>query len=88
MQLTIGNASGIMSAFIYPIQDAPRYIRGHGVSLSMVGLGVLIYALLWYWYRRENARREAGYVNDKFSGLSEEDLKELGDESPHFRYTI
>lgn len=88
MQLTIGNASGVMSAFIYPPTDAPRYIRGHGVSLSMVGMGVLIYAFLWQWYRRENARREAGEVDEKYSGLSEDELKELGDESPHYRYTI
>ncbi|KFH48265.1 putative transporter -like protein [Hapsidospora chrysogenum ATCC 11550] len=75
LQLTLGNTSGIMSAFIY---------------LSMVGMGALIYAFLWWWYRRENARRESGEAAaaEKFRGMSDDELRELGDDSPHYRYTI
>lgn len=127
MQLTIGNAAGIMSAFIYPAPDKPRYIRGHAVTLSMVALGTAIYAFLWWWYARENAKREAwcqahdnagvrahgnvhghadskgvgdsdvkrgseethvGSWEEKWRGLGEEEMMELGDESPRYRYTI
>ncbi|KAH6896866.1 major facilitator superfamily domain-containing protein [Thelonectria olida] len=88
LQLTWGNAAGVMSAFIYPAADKPRYTRGHAVTLSMVGLGTLVYAFLWYWYRRENQRRDAGEVKEKYRGMDDEELMELGDESPHFRYTI
>ncbi|KAI5456430.1 major facilitator superfamily domain-containing protein [Mariannaea sp. PMI_226] len=87
MQLTMGNASGVMSAFIYPVADRPRYIRGHAVTLSLVGLGTIIYGFLWYWYRRENQQRDAGQIKEEYRGMEEEDLMELGDESPHFRYT-
>ncbi|KAF7562376.1 hypothetical protein G7046_g1737 [Stylonectria norvegica] len=88
MQLTWGNAAGIMSAFIYPKADAPRYIRGHAVTLSMVAVGTLLYGFLWYWYRKENQRRQAGEMKDEHRGLEADELKELGDESPHYRYTI
>ncbi|OAA77952.1 Major facilitator superfamily domain, general substrate transporter [Akanthomyces lecanii RCEF 1005] len=88
MQLTIGNASGIMSSFIYPTLDAPRFIRGHAVTLSMVAMGTLIYGLLWVWYRRENQRRAAGALQEKYQNLSDDELRELGDESPHYTYTI
>ncbi|KAH6971703.1 major facilitator superfamily domain-containing protein [Ilyonectria sp. MPI-CAGE-AT-0026] len=88
MQLTMGNAAGIMSAFIYPAADKPRYTRGHAVTLSMVGLGTAIYAFLWFWYRRENQLRAAGEIKEKHRGMGEEALMELGDESPHYRYTI
>ncbi|CAM1509126.1 Fc.00g028650.m01.CDS01 [Cosmosporella sp. VM-42] len=88
MQLTCGNAAGIMSAFIYPVEDKPRYIRGHAVTLSMVAVGTLIYAFMWYWYRRQNLRRQAGEMEEKYRGLGEAELKELGDESPRYRYTI
>lgn len=54
----------------------------------MVGVGVCVYAVMWWWYRRENGRRGAGEVKQKYQGLSEDELKELGDESPHYRYTI
>ncbi|KAK7210354.1 hypothetical protein V2G26_017532 [Clonostachys chloroleuca] len=88
LQLTLGNCAGIMSAFIYPIADKPRYIRGHGVTLGMVGFGTAIYAFMWWWYRRENSRRDAGVIKEKYQNLDEEELKELGDDSPHYRFTV
>ncbi|KAI1276248.1 DNA-repair protein rad2 [Xylaria sp. FL0933] len=66
LQLTIGNASGIMSSFIYPSGDAPRYIKGNGIALSL------------------NRRREKGLIKPEHANLSEEELAELGDESPRF----
>ncbi|KAM3561676.1 hypothetical protein ARSEF4850_003098 [Beauveria asiatica] len=88
MQLTIGNASGIMSSFIYPTADAPRFIRGHAVTLAMVATGTVIYGLLWAWYKRENERRDAGVVKEAHRQMSDDELRELGDESPHYRYTM
>ncbi|KAK1248636.1 hypothetical protein MKX08_006856 [Trichoderma sp. CBMAI-0020] len=88
LQLTFGNASGIMSAFIYPALDGPRFIRGHAVSLSMVGVGICIYGFLWYSLWKANKRRDAGELPREHEGLLEEELKELGDDSPHYRYTI
>ncbi|PUU76104.1 major facilitator superfamily domain-containing protein [Tuber borchii] len=87
-QLTVGNASGIMAPFIYVSKDSPRYIKGHAVSLSMVGAAAIIYTFLWYWFSKLNSSRERGEENEKIVGLSEEDIAELGDESPRFRYTI
>lgn len=54
----------------------------------MVGVGTCIYGFLWLWYWRANKRRDAGEMNEKHRGMAEEELKELGDESPHYRYTI
>ncbi|KAI1332279.1 DNA-repair protein rad2 [Xylariaceae sp. FL0255] len=62
LQVTIGNSSGIMASFIYSSNTAPRYIKGNAVSLSLVGLTTVLYALLWFWFRRENKRREQGLV--------------------------
>ncbi|ORY60795.1 major facilitator superfamily transporter [Pseudomassariella vexata] len=88
MQLTIGNASGIMAPFIFLTAEGPRYIKGNAVSLSMVGMSTCIYAFMWFWFSRENRRRDAGQVTGQFEGMSEEELAELGDESPQYRYTI
>ncbi|KAF7540699.1 hypothetical protein G7054_g1132 [Neopestalotiopsis clavispora] len=87
LQLTVGNSSGIMAPFIYLTAEGPRYIRGNAVSLSMVGMSTCIYAFMWFWFRRENGKRDAGHRDPAHEGLSEEELTELGDESPHFRYT-
>ncbi|UNI17643.1 hypothetical protein JDV02_003971 [Purpureocillium takamizusanense] len=88
MQLTVASAAGIMSAYIYPKGDKPRYIRGHAVSLSMVAMGTAIYGFMWFWFWRANQRREAGEMSEKHRQMDEDELKELGDDSPRYRYTI
>ncbi|OAA66049.1 Major facilitator superfamily domain, general substrate transporter [Cordyceps fumosorosea ARSEF 2679] len=89
LQLTIGNAAGIMSSFLYPTAEGPRFVRGHAVTLAMVAVGTVIYGLMWAWYRRENGRRGPGgaAVKEEHKDLSDDELQELGDESPHFKYT-
>jgi hypothetical protein len=49
LQLTIGNASGIMAPFLYKTTEAPRFIRGHAVSLSMVAAAAAIYAFMSFY---------------------------------------
>ncbi|KAG5930062.1 hypothetical protein E4U42_003223 [Claviceps africana] len=88
LQLTFGNAAGLMSGFIYPKPDQPRYLRGHAVCLALVAMSTAIYGFLWYWYRRVNAERDRGVMRDEHGAMSEEDLAALGDDSPRFRYTI
>ncbi|RYP25733.1 hypothetical protein DL768_011428 [Monosporascus sp. mg162] len=89
MQLTTGNSSGVMAPFIYLSAYAPRYILGNAVSLSLVGMATGIYGILWFYYDRQNKKRAAGgHIHAKYEGMSEEQLAELGDESPHYRYTI
>ncbi|KAJ1325670.1 MFS transporter ACS family allantoate permease [Microdochium nivale] len=88
LQLTCGNASGIMTPFIYLSQYAPRYVLGNAVSLAMVGMATGLYGGLWFHYDRQNKARAAGLVKPEHANLSEEELAELGDESPAYRYTI
>lgn len=54
----------------------------------MVAMATGIYGFLWYYYDKENKKRVEGPMNSKHEDLSEEELAELGDESPHYRYTI
>lgn len=71
-----------------PAKDKPRYTRGHAVTLSMVALGTIIYGFLWWWYKRVNEQRQAGVMKEKHRNMREDELAELGDESPRYRYTI
>ncbi|KAM0321913.1 hypothetical protein ACHAQA_009810 [Verticillium albo-atrum] len=88
MQLSTGNCAGIMAPFIYGSADGPRYIRGHATTLAMVSMATCIYAFMWWYLQRQNKRRDSGEVSAKHRDLSEDELAELGDESPRFRYTI
>lgn len=87
LQLTFGNASGIMAPFLYPTKEGPRYFRGHGVSLAMAGLAGIVYSIMSLYFRARNERRAAGREDEQVAGLSEEEVAELGDESPRFVYT-
>ena len=46
MQLTIGNCAGILSSFIYPTKDKPRYVRGHAITLALIGFACIVYAAM------------------------------------------
>ncbi len=82
MQLTFGNASGIMAPFIYLTDEAPRYIKGHAVSLAMVGFAACVYAVLWVWYDQINrARKKGGEEVIAENGWTEGEVGELGDKS-------
>lgn len=66
--------------------NADSWIR-HAVSLSMVGFAMLVYGLMWWVLSQENQRRQDGKHDADVEGMSEEEIAELGDESPRFRYT-
>ncbi|KAF2148850.1 MFS general substrate transporter [Myriangium duriaei CBS 260.36] len=87
LQLTIGNASGITASFLYPSKEGPRFLRGHGVSVSLVALGVLIYAFMSIWFTAENKKRENGERDWKIEGMNDEEAWTLGDEHPRYRFT-
>lgn len=88
LQLTVGNCSGIMASFLYPSSEGPRYIRGHAVTLAMVCWACLVYGFMWFYFSRVNARRARGEEDAKISGMTDEEVAELGDSSPRFMYTI
>jgi hypothetical protein len=56
--------------------------------MAMVIFAIICYAILWAYLGRENSRREKGEQNHLMEGMSEDEVAELGDESPRFRYTI
>ncbi|PYH71114.1 MFS general substrate transporter [Aspergillus vadensis CBS 113365] len=88
LQLTFGNVSGVMSPFLYKTNEAPRYVRGNAVTLSLVGFAGVVYGLMWWYYHGKNKRREQGLEDEKIAGMSEEEIEEMGDRNPRFRYTF
>lgn len=86
LQLTIGNASGIMAPFLYPPTEGPRYIRGHAVTMGLVASAALLFGFMSFWFRQENTKRERGARDSKMDGLSDEEILALGDENPKFRF--
>lgn len=87
LQLTCGNLSGIFVPFVYPTGSGPRYILGHAVTLAMVAMAVVVYAIMSGYFLSMNKKRAAGKENWKRWGKSDEAVTEMGDASPDFLYT-
>ncbi len=76
-----------MSAYLYKTNEAPRYIRGHAVSLSMAGVAAVIYTIMSVYFWSRNKKRQAGKEDSVTSGKTEEEIAEMGDENPRFVFT-
>jgi hypothetical protein len=54
--------------------------------MSMVAVGCILYASLYFYYTAENKTRAAGKRDHLVGGKSEEDIVAMGDESPRFMF--
>ncbi|KAF7797995.1 hypothetical protein EIP86_009203 [Pleurotus ostreatoroseus] len=90
LHIGIGNFAGAIASNIYRTQDAPRYILGHGLELMFVGIGFVTLPMAVFLYIRINASRDrlVREMKEKGIKLSAEEIRELGDRAPDFRYTL
>jgi hypothetical protein len=56
--------------------------------MAMVAFACICYAVMWFHLGRINSRREKGEEEHLVEGMTDEDVAEMGDDSPRFRYTI
>jgi len=80
------NLGGICAAFIY--NDPPRFHDGHGTNIGCLVFGILGTAFLMWNYDRINKQKEK---QCRESGITEEhrnEFRNIGDQSPLFRYTL
>ena len=72
---------------LYRNDQGPRFVTGHAVSMAFIAMSALIYILMWWWFRRQNQRKMNGEDDHKVAGMTEEEIEELGEHNPRFRYT-
>jgi len=92
LHIGLGNFGGAFATVIYRSQDSPRYILGHGLELMFVGIGLIFVPIAVFVYKRINAQRDAAERLALERGekiqYSNQELRELGDRAPNFRYTL
>ncbi|PPQ68016.1 hypothetical protein CVT24_002925 [Panaeolus cyanescens] len=94
IQIGVGNFSGAIAANIYRSIDSPRYKLGHGLELMFVGIGFVTTPIIILLYMRINKKREAEMRAIEASGETLRDrytaqqLRDMGDRAPDFRYTL
>ncbi|KAJ8120511.1 hypothetical protein ONZ43_g2797 [Nemania bipapillata] len=87
IQVTIGNIVGVVAANIFIAHEAPRYLTGYGTCLGFTWLGGIAATALFVGMWVENRKREAGERDDRLSRPVEE-VRNMGDYHPSFRFTL
>ncbi|KAF8913881.1 MFS transporter [Gymnopilus junonius] len=93
LQLAVANAGGFVATFAYTPDQAPKYIRGHTISLAFVCLAWVLVALNVLYCLWENKARKEGRRHDnimKYHALVEQGKTKapIGDRHPEFLFTL
>jgi MFS family permease len=84
-QIGVGNLGGAMASNFYRAQDSPKYLLGHGLEIGFVVAGLVAVLTLRMSYSKINSKREK---SGEAEALTDEQLADLGDKSPSFRYNL
>ncbi|KAM0789340.1 hypothetical protein ACM66B_000172 [Microbotryomycetes sp. NB124-2] len=81
-----GNIGGLASTWTFVPSQNPRQVPGN--TLNLVGSVIILFvsAGLWAWQARQNKLRDQGRHDHVLDGLSQQEIADLGDKHPNFRY--
>jgi MFS family permease len=86
VQIGLGNCGGLIASNIYITAQAPTYHTGYSTGLGFICLGIVACTSLLLYCVFENRNRDKGGRDGLFQ-LPPEELNNLGDDYPTFRYT-
>lgn len=90
--ISVGNLGGIAGSNIFLAAQAPRYPTGFGTGLGICVTAIVMAFILRVAYRRENEKRDRfmeGKTDAEIRAMyTEQELLDMGDKSPFFRYTL
>jgi len=86
MVVGTGNMGGVCSSFVYI--TPPRFHIGHGTILGWLGLSVVLSLVAMWEYNRLNKQKIALCEREGIDESRRDEFKDMGNESPLFRYTL
>ncbi|KAJ6498956.1 MFS general substrate transporter [Mycena sanguinolenta] len=86
MVIGLGNLGGICSSFIYI--TPPYFHIGHGTIMGWLGLSILLSFFAMWDYNRINKQRDAYCAREGIDASRRAEFRDMGSESPLFRYVI
>ncbi|KIX07389.1 uncharacterized protein Z518_02042 [Rhinocladiella mackenziei CBS 650.93] len=90
--ISVGNMGGICGSNIYYASQAPKYQTGFGTCLAICVLGIIAAFILRKAYQAENRKRDELLAHEGEETIkakyTEQELLDLGDKSPFYRYTL
>ncbi|KAL4897490.1 major facilitator superfamily domain-containing protein [Aspergillus ambiguus] len=86
--ICIGNIGGIIGSYMYIEEESPKYYTGFGLSLALAGTGLILVLLLelsFFLGNKKKGRFSEEEVREKYT---DQQLLDMGDKSPLFKYTL
>lgn len=87
IQVMIGNFSGIIGSNVFLQQEKPRFVTGYSACIATMWFGTIAAGILALVMWRENKKRDRGERDDRLN-LPKDELNNLGDDHPSFRFTL
>ncbi|KAF1961134.1 MFS general substrate transporter [Byssothecium circinans] len=86
--ICVGNIGGVIGSYMYLESEKPKYYTGFGLSCAFGASGFLIAFLLEASYKWGNARKARMSEDEVRATYTDEQLMDMGDKSPLFKYTL
>lgn len=86
--LAMGNAGGIIGSYIYIEKEKPKYPTGFGASFGFAAAGIVACLALEYCLWNSNKRNAKLTEEEVRAKYTNEELEEMGEKSPLFKYNL
>ena len=86
--ISIGNLGGAVGSNIYLAKEEPRYWLGYGFSIGILTAAICATFILRIAYLKANKDRDQMSEAEVRSKHTPEELLDLGDKSPLYRYVV
>ncbi|CAK7200689.1 hypothetical protein SEUCBS139899_003387 [Sporothrix eucalyptigena] len=86
--IMIGNMGGIVGTNIYIAKQAPYYWTGYGISLGFLLNAICCTFVLRHVWSKANKQRDLLSEDEIFATYTEQELLDMGDRSPLYRYVL
>lgn len=86
--IAMGNAGGVAGSFIYSDKESPKYPTGFGASFGFAAAAIASCLTLEICYHTANKKRARMTEDEVRAKYTDEQLDELGNKSPLFKYSL
>ncbi|KAJ5268959.1 hypothetical protein N7497_010312 [Penicillium chrysogenum] len=86
--ICVGNVGGIIGSYIYRAEEKPRYPTGYGTSLGFAAAGIMACLSLEFCLWSANKKKALMTVSEIEEKYTEDQLQEMEERSPMFKYSL
>ncbi|TWU73366.1 hypothetical protein ED733_000942 [Metarhizium rileyi] len=82
----LGNIGGLISTWAFLPSDAPHYKVGNGLNLAVQASMIVVATTMYYWTKKDNARRETLDVVAELEGKTTQEIQDMDWKHPGFKW--